>query len=100
MYYREYFFYLKERLPEKCYEVLEQCFKRNKNEIENIYKLLQNSEVEIEIPNFLLPKKEKYYDMIYEILLRERLITSYGCPENNSYKLDRFGIYLLHYLKN
>lgn len=100
MYYREYFFYLKERLPEKCYEVLTECFKRNKNEIESSFKLLKNAHTEIEIPDILLPVKDEYYNMVYEILLREKLIIPFGYSENNSYKLDRFGIYLLHYLNN
>ncbi|MGL5089328.1 MAG: hypothetical protein ACRC6Z_07790 [Cetobacterium sp.] len=100
MYYREYFYYLKERLPEKCYEVLQECFEKNKNEVENYFKLLQNSSNKIEIPDIFLPVKEKYYNMEYEILLREELITNLNRLECNSYKLDRFGIYLLHYLNN
>ncbi|MGL4998425.1 MAG: hypothetical protein ACRC5W_05695 [Cetobacterium sp.] len=100
MYYREYFYYLKERLPKKCYEVLQECFEKNKNEVENCFNLLQNSSNKIEVSDILLPIKEKYYSMDYEILLREELITNHNCLKDNSYKLDRFGIYLLHYLNN
>lgn len=99
MYYREYFFYLKERLPEKCYEVLKECYKTQKNDIEENFKKLHNSNKQIEFTDILLPIKEQFYHMEYEILLREELITKDSSRENR-YKLDRFGIYLLHYLNN
>ncbi|MGL5278421.1 MAG: hypothetical protein ACRC8M_04970 [Cetobacterium sp.] len=99
MYYREYFFYLKERLPEKCYEVLKECYKTQKNDIESNFKLLHNSVVKVETVDILLPIKETYYHMDYEILLREELIMKDHSRENR-YKLDRFGIYLLHYLND
>lgn len=99
MYYREYFFYLKERLPEKCYEVLKECYKIQKNDIENNFKLLHNSIAKVETVDILLPIKETYYNMDYEILLREELIMK-DLSRENRYKLDRFGIYLLHYLND
>ncbi|MGL4653928.1 hypothetical protein [Cetobacterium sp.] len=99
MYYREYFFYLKERLPEKCYDVLKECYKRQKNDIEFNFKQLHTSTKKIEIIDVLLPIKEDYYHMEYEILFREELITKDDSRENR-YKLDRFGIYLLHYLNS
>lgn len=97
MYYREYFFYLKEKLPEKCYEVLKECYKTQKNDIENNFKLLQSSISKVETIDILLPIQNTYYHMNYEILLREELISRHSSKEN-CYKLDRFGIYLLHYL--
>ncbi len=99
MYYREYFFYLKERLPERCYEVLKECYKIQKNDIENNFTLLKDSKEAVEIVDILLPIKEEHYSMDYEILLREELIIKANSRENR-YKLDRFGIYLLHYLNN
>lgn len=99
MYYREYFFYLKERLPERCYEVLKECYKTQKNDIENNFNLLHNSTVRVETVDILLPIKETYYHMDYEILLREKLIKKDHLRDHR-YKLDRFGIYLLHYLNN
>lgn len=99
MYYREYFFYLKERLPEKCYEVLKECYKIQKNDIENNFKLLNESIEKVETVDILLPIKDKRYPMDYEILLREELIIK-DCSRENRYKLDRFGIYLSHYLNN
>lgn len=97
MYYREYFFYLKERLPEKCYEVLRECYKTQKNDIENNFNLLQSSKEATETIDILLPIKDTFYPMDYEILLREELIIKAESRENR-YKLDRFGIYLLHYI--
>lgn len=99
MYYREYFFYLKERLPERCYEVLKECYKIQKNDIENNFTLLKDSKEAVETVDILLPIKEEHYSMDYEILLREELIIKANSRENR-YKLDRFGIYLLHYLNN
>lgn len=99
MYYREYFFYLKERLPERCYEVLKECYKIQKNDIENTFMILKNSEKNVKIVDILLPIKDIFYSMDYEILLREELIIKADSRENR-YKLDRFGIYLLHYLNN
>lgn len=99
MYYREYFFYLKERLPERCYELLKECYKIQKNDIENNFTLLKDSKEAVETVDILLPIKEEHYSMDYEILLREELIIKANSRENR-YKLDRFGIYLLHYLNN
>ena len=99
MYYREYFVYLKERLPERCYEVLKECYKIQKNDIENTFMILKNSEKNVKIVDILLPIKDIFYSMDYEILLREELIIKADSRENR-YKLDRFGIYLLHYLNN
>ncbi|MEG0069341.1 hypothetical protein [Cetobacterium sp.] len=99
MYYREYFFYLKERLPETCYNVLQECYNNQKDDIEQNFHNLKNATTDVAIKNILLPIKENIYSMDYEILLREILIEPHP-TEANCFRLDRFGIYLLHYLNN
>ncbi|MGL5797789.1 MAG: hypothetical protein ACRCYT_06235 [Cetobacterium sp.] len=100
MYYREYFFYLKERLPERCYEILKECYVSHKIDIEKDFKTLKNSTTETEINHISLPKSDTYYNLEYEILLRENLIKIDNNSESKNYILDRFGIYLLHYMNN
>ncbi|MGL4946530.1 MAG: hypothetical protein ACRCZR_05005 [Cetobacterium sp.] len=100
MYYREYFFYLKERLPEKCYEILKECYISYNVDIENDFKNLKSSTKEIEVSYIPLPKSDTYYNLEYEILLREHLIRIDENSETKNYILDRFGIYLLHYMNN
>lgn len=96
MYYREYFFYLKERLPAKCYLVLEECYSENKEIIEKNYRLLKEAkkDANVNITHLYLPNKEEKYSMDYEILVREDLIKKV----DNRYYLSKFGIYLLHYM--
>lgn len=96
MYYREYFFYLKERLPAKCYLVLEECYSENREVIERDYQLLRNARKneKVEITHIYLPNKDEKYPMDYEILVREDLIKKV----DSKYYLSKFGVYLLHYM--
>ena len=96
MYYKEYFFYLKQRLPEKCYNILQECYNNQKEDIEQNYQNLKNATNDIAIKHILIPIKINLYSMDYEILLRENLIEPHP-TEPNRFRIDRFGIYLLHY---
>ena len=96
MYYNEYFFFLKERLPEKCYDILKECYENHKDEVENAFSYFQNLKFgeTYKDTNIFIPREDSLL-MAYEILVREQLI---DVTEDGRYMLDRFGVYLLHYL--
>ncbi len=100
MYYREYFFYLKERLPGKCYEVLEECYKSNGSEVEKIYEEMKKIPFGEKLMNgqeILVKSPKNEFSMDYEILLRERLIEHIKGTDER-FVLSKFGVYLLHYM--
>ena len=96
MYYNEYFFYLKEKLPGKCYDVLDECYNAHKEEVEASFAYFQNLEYgEICVETKIIIPRIESLTMAYEILIREQLI---DVTEDGRFRLDRFGVYLLHYL--
>lgn len=96
MYYREYFYYLKKKLPDKCILILEEIYSEAKKVIESNYKIIKEAERhdEIVLDKIVLPEMNRKYPMAYEILIREDLIKKDG----ENMVLTKFGIYLLHYM--